>query len=205
MQIQLTITESFGDVVSFAEFARALQSFLAGRSHTVAVGSPASKAAATVADAGIAADVAKAEAGFVEASSEVAVQTEAPAKKRGRPVKAKEPEPVAEPDPFAEPATVAASEPAKPSAPAVSSVPLDYNGIRTKVLRFVELRPDRAAAAAEWATAMKADGYGSVAEITNDRVGETDAERAHRIGAIVLKLDGMIAAAEAAKAAAKGK
>ena len=210
MQIQLTITEEFGDVVSFAEFAQALQAFLAGRSHHVKIGktetSPAAVAAITQAQRDALSERVAAEVVAAEIANEP-VETPAtddkPKARRGRPPKAKTDEPVnepsappaAEPDPFAE--DVAKAETAIAAAPAVA---LTFDQIRPRVLKFMELRPDRAAAASEWSKAMKDHGYASVADITNDRVGEAPEAKAERVNKIVGVLEGMIATAEVAKA-----
>lgn len=222
MQIQLTITEEFGDVVSFAEFAQALQAFLAGRSHRVTIGkteaSPAAVAAART--FGKLPDQTKdirPEEAFDAIADAIAsgceppapAATEAPAddkpKRRGRPPKseakaetpAASPAP-AEPDPFA--ADVAAAEVAMAAAPARA---MTFDEFRPRVLKFMELRPDRMEAGAEWRAALKANGYESVADVTNTRAGETEPEKAARIKTMADVLEGMIAKAEDAAAAAK--
>lgn len=222
MQIQLTITEEFGDVVSFAEFATALQAFLAGRAHHVKIGktdaSPHAVAAATrdtirsiepalglgSTPETAAAAYAETVADSLEAADPAPAETAKP--RRGRPPKAKTDEQpaaaVTEPsaaDPFA--ADVATAE----TAIAKAAAPITYTDVRAKVLRFVELRPDRAAAASEWAKTLKEHGYAMVTEITDDREGETPAAKADRVGKIVAKLDEMIAAAEETAKAAKAK
>lgn len=212
MQIQLTITEEFGDVVSFAEFAQALQAFLAGRSHRVTIGkteaSPAAVSAATQSQRDtlserVAAEVVAAEIDNVPAAIETPADDKP--KRRGRPPKseaktetpAASPAP-AEPDPFA--ADVAAAEAAIGSAPARA---MTFDEFRPRVLKFMELRPDRMEAGAEWRAALKANGYESVADVTNTRAGETEPEKAARIAVMAGVLEGMIAEAEEAAAAAK--
>jgi hypothetical protein len=226
MQIQLTITESFGDVVSFAEFANALQGFLAGHAHTVVIGkgtgtetSTRAVEAATPRPAAPAPTPAELHAENVAASLDApdpmpaAVPAEeAPKKRRGRPPQARvddvpsappalvDAAPV-EPDPFADSAAFdpAAAPVAKPSPLAAIS----YDVLRRKVMRFIELRPDRAAAYGELTETLKAHGYTDIAAITNDRPGETPAAKGERVALMVAKLDEMIASAEAAAADAK--